>query len=94
MRELYQTLIPVRITSTDERGEVHVLRCPKCRRESGLTAYGYRGGTARMLCPCGADFAPPPPHDAAWIMQRSSDPANRTVTNVSVGKGPSLRHFR
>ncbi|WP_275558534.1 hypothetical protein [Streptomyces sp. 5-6(2022)] len=80
------------------RGQINIgrdiLRCPKCRRDKGLTIYGYRGKKPRVTCPCGHDGKAPGPFDQPWLLdQLNNTPAARSGTQWSVGRIPDPKRF-
>ncbi|WP_262703823.1 MULTISPECIES: hypothetical protein [Streptomyces] len=70
-----------------------ILRCPECRRDTGLTIYGYLGKKPRVTCPCGADFKAPPPFDQPWLLEQLNSTAPRGETQWSVGPCPNPSRF-
>lgn len=80
------------------RGQINIgrdtLRCPKCRRDTGLTIYGYRGKKPRVTCPCGHDFKAPSPFDQPWLLEQLNNiGAARGETQWSVGPSPHPSRF-
>ncbi|TVL89776.1 hypothetical protein [Streptomyces sp. SAJ15] len=79
------------------RGQVvlgrDILRCPKCRRDKGLTLYGYLGKKPRVTCPCGADFMAPPPFDQPWLLEQLAPQGTSAATRLSVGRVPDPGRF-
>jgi hypothetical protein len=82
VREYYTTVVngPILHGAT-------VLKCPRDQQETGLTVSGYLGQKARVTCPCGQQFEPPPPFDAVQLLQTiAGDP--RRDFNLSFGELP------
>jgi hypothetical protein len=83
MREYFWTIV---------NGEIlhgrTVLKCPRDQTRIGLKVAGYAGQAATITCPCGHEFAPPPPFDAVHLLRIVSTNARRTTTHLSYGELP------
>jgi len=65
-----------------------VLMCPRDRTRTGLKVAGYTGGAATITCPCGHEFAPPPPFDPVHLLRIISGDPRRQTTHLSYGELP------
>lgn len=66
-----------------------VLTCPRDRVRIGLRVAGYVGQAATVTCPCGHEFAPPPPFDAVYLLEVVSTDPRRQTTHLSYGELPN-----
>lgn len=65
-----------------------VLKCPRDQTRIGLKVAGYVGRAARITCPCGHEFDPPPPFDAVYLLKVVSADPRRKITHLSYGELP------
>lgn len=89
MRELRKTRITGQILYGDE-----VLRCLMCCNDKGLVVYGYLGGKGRIECPCGHEFAVPPPFDAELLLEQTATSPRRVCTSMTYGPLPDAGFFQ
>lgn len=83
-----------KVTVRDQiRHEREVARCPRCNNSCGLTVYGYLGRPGRMSCPCGHDFAVPPPFDANQLLTQAVAGRDE-ITELTFGALPNPDSFR
>lgn len=81
MREYYTTTINGQILHGTT-----ALKCPRDQAETGLTVSGYLGQGARITCPCGQQFEPPP-FDPVHLLRIIATDSRREI-NLSYGELP------
>lgn len=65
-----------------------VLTCPRDQNDTGFTVSGYLDQGARITCPCGQQFAPPPPWDPVHLLRIVSAGPRRGEQNLTYGPLP------